>query len=187
MASQLRIQASRQNGARSNGPKTEAGKAASSQNSLRHGLSARNVVLPEENRDEFLTLLAALHEEHQPLGVLEEYLVTQMAIALWRIDRIHRIETGFFTDRLQAVRRDLDLDPPPAPADPDPAYTQTTNLLGRTFFRHCSGDSIIKLLRYDNSLNRAFYKSLHEFRTAQARRAAKDEGSQNEPEPAPSA
>jgi hypothetical protein len=62
--SNARAAASRKNGARSRGPKTEQGKARSAQNALKHGLRAHKyVVLPDEDAAEFKALEAALIEE----------------------------------------------------------------------------------------------------------------------------
>ena len=79
MATQLQIDANRENARHSTGPTTPEGKARASINSLRHGLLARQVVLPIEDRAQYLELLAALEAEHQPEGPLETFLVHQMA------------------------------------------------------------------------------------------------------------
>ena len=49
MATEKQIQANRNNAKKSTGPRTEQGKAASSQNALKHGLLARDAVLPGED------------------------------------------------------------------------------------------------------------------------------------------
>jgi hypothetical protein len=55
--SNARAEASRQNGAKSRGPKTEEGKARSAQNALKHGMRAeKHLVLPEEDGAEFAGL-----------------------------------------------------------------------------------------------------------------------------------
>ena len=52
--SHARAAASRQNGAKSRGPRTPEGKARSAQNALKHGMRAlRYVVLPDEDGVEF--------------------------------------------------------------------------------------------------------------------------------------
>lgn len=54
MATRKQIRANRKNARKSTGPKTEAGKAASSTNALSHGLAAaETVVLPEEEPEDF--------------------------------------------------------------------------------------------------------------------------------------
>ena len=67
-----RAAASRRNGAKSRGPRTPEGKARSAKNALKHGLCAqRNVVLGDEDLDEFEALEAALMAELAPQGALQ--------------------------------------------------------------------------------------------------------------------
>ena len=53
MTSQARIDANQKNAQHSTGPKTDAGKAKSSRNALKHGLTAEAAVLPNENPADF--------------------------------------------------------------------------------------------------------------------------------------
>jgi hypothetical protein len=53
MATQAQFHANRRNAQASTGPRTPEGKAASSANATRHGLSAAFRVLPNENQEEF--------------------------------------------------------------------------------------------------------------------------------------
>ena len=78
---------------RSTGPRTDAGKAVSSMNSLKHGLTAKTVVLPGENKADFDALHQQLLEEHAPLGALETELVAEIAACLWRLQRARRYES----------------------------------------------------------------------------------------------
>ena len=66
MATQAQIDAARRNGAKSHGPKTPEGKAISSMNALRHGLTAQAILLTNENSEAFQTLAAAYYEKFQP-------------------------------------------------------------------------------------------------------------------------
>jgi hypothetical protein len=53
MSSDLKTKTARANGAKSHGPATLEGRAKSSRNSLRHGLSAKTVLLPAESHEQF--------------------------------------------------------------------------------------------------------------------------------------
>ena len=77
----------------STGPRTDAGKAVSSMNSLKHGLTAKTVVLPGENKADFDRFHDQLIEEHAPTGVLETELVAEIAACLWRLQRARRYES----------------------------------------------------------------------------------------------
>ena len=96
MTSQKQIEANRRNASKSTGPKSEAGKARSKLNSLKHGLLAKAVVLPGEDELEFEGLVQALALELGPNGVLEEQLVGCIAANFWRLRRIYQIESEFF-------------------------------------------------------------------------------------------
>jgi hypothetical protein len=101
--SNLRAEASPQNGARSRGPKTEEGKARSAQNALKHGLRAeKHLVLPDEDGAEFAALEAALVEELAPVGALQAVLARCVAVAAWRLARADRIEAELFEERRSA-------------------------------------------------------------------------------------
>jgi hypothetical protein len=98
--SNARAAASRKNGARSRGPRTEEGKARSAQNALRHGLRAQKyLVLPEEDAAEFADLETALLEELAPVGALQTVLAQRVAVAAWRLARADRIEVELFEER----------------------------------------------------------------------------------------
>jgi hypothetical protein len=77
----------------STGPRTDAGKAISSMNSLKHGLTSRRVVLPGENQADFDHLQNQLLDEHAPVGALETELVAEIAACLWRLQRARRYES----------------------------------------------------------------------------------------------
>ena len=96
MSSQRKIDSARANGARSKGPITEAGKQASSQNGVRHGILTQTVVLEGESKDRFEELHAALIAEFQPRSVTEAALVETMAIARWRHMRVLGLQKAGF-------------------------------------------------------------------------------------------
>lgn len=158
-------------------PKAPEGKAGASLNALKHGLFARDAVLPEEDRGQFLELLQALEAEHQPVGPMEEFFVQQLAAAQWRLRRLGRIETGLLFYRMEEIgefeykfRRQSPEDRG-GPGAPGPEYDETTRLLGEVFWRNAQGDALAKLSRYEMMVRRACYRALHNLQFCQARRA----------------
>src|SRR5205085_8208049 len=93
MATTAQILANRENSKLSTGPRTSEGKAASSANAITHGLSAADPVLPHEDRNQFNALLERYQSDFAPTTAHEEFLVSQMAGARWKLDRIERIES----------------------------------------------------------------------------------------------
>ena len=92
MATIAQFTANRDNSQLSTGPRTPDGKAASSRNSFRHGLTAEQIVLSNEDPTQFDELRHQLHAEHVPAGTLEAALVDQVAQNLWRLLRAQRVE-----------------------------------------------------------------------------------------------
>lgn len=92
MSTTAQVLANQQNAQHSTGPATQAGKAASSQNNLRHGLTGAFRVLPTEDQDEFDSLAAALQAEHRPSTVTECVLVEKMAQHHWLSQRAQRLQ-----------------------------------------------------------------------------------------------
>src|ERR1700676_607499 len=96
MATTAQVIANRENSKLSTGPRTPEGKTASSQNGTTHGFSAVDPVLPHEARTQFNALLDRYKSDFETATAHEEFLVTQMAGARWKLDRAERIETAMF-------------------------------------------------------------------------------------------
>ena len=77
----------------STGPRTPAGKARSSQNSRKHGLTASDLVIGPEDREEFDQLLQQFRNDVAPQGALQLTLFHQLVAAAWNLRRIRRMET----------------------------------------------------------------------------------------------
>ncbi len=153
-----RAEASRRNGARSRGPVSAEGRANSARNALRHGLCARKLrVLGNEDEAEFLAFAAALRAELAPVGVLQEELADQIALAIWRARRSNRIETELFNYYLEKDR------PGCAPA-PD---------FGLLVIRDRNGARALDtLLRYRGSVQAELFRALAALKALQAEAAA---------------
>jgi len=76
----------------STGPKTEEGKAASSQNSLKHGLTAKTALLPGEDPTEYEALTQGMTIDLGPGNTVESSLVTELVDLQWRLQRVPRLE-----------------------------------------------------------------------------------------------
>ena len=88
-------EASRTNGAKSNGPKTETGKANSSQNSNRHNLTGSQIILlSTEDPLEFLRHEKEYLNRFQPLDGVERDLVRKLIAASWREKRMDMMEAS---------------------------------------------------------------------------------------------
>ena len=89
------IEANRKNALRSTGPTTPEGKQASRFNAVRHGLRAKEVIIPgQEDPAEFDAILRELCEDWEPEGHTERHLIEQVGLAEWRLRRVHRAELG---------------------------------------------------------------------------------------------
>src|SRR5579863_6378262 len=70
------------------GPRTPQGKNRSKSNASKHGILSSVVVLPDESRPDYESLLGGFRESLQPVGSLEEILVEKLANLLWRHRRL---------------------------------------------------------------------------------------------------
>jgi hypothetical protein len=92
MSTLRQAEANRENAQRSTGPKSEAGRAASKWNALKHGLTAASVVIPGEDPEQLDTLHAELLEAWEPADAMEADLVWRMAMAQWQLRRSFMVE-----------------------------------------------------------------------------------------------
>jgi hypothetical protein len=110
VSSQQKIDSARANGAKSHGPKTEAGRKISSQNAITHGLYAKGVVLAVESREQYQEMLDAYLQQFQPEGPIEHDLVEEMVAAKWRQRRLWAIETDLLEDQMRLQKAQMDAD-----------------------------------------------------------------------------
>jgi len=85
------------NAQHSTGPRTEAGKAASSQNALKHGLTAQTVLLPGEDPAAYRQMCEGMFESFAPGCTPEKELVQLLCDTQWRLQRCGRIEAAILS------------------------------------------------------------------------------------------
>ena len=153
------IKANRNNAKKSTGPRTEQGKTRVAKNALKHGLLARDTVLPGEDPAEFDSQLSALEADIQPANSLEFELVRQIADAQWRMRRLTRLETGFLAAAVDDQRRYMEKR---RPDELRPGYDGETLLLGSAMLDRTQ--AFVHLARYDGHLSRRFFRAVKQLR-----------------------
>jgi len=104
MSSQRQIAANRLNAQRSTGPRGPAGKAKASVNAMKHGFTARAVVLPDEDPEEFESFRAELLGSLHPKGPLENEHAEIIVVTLWRRRRCPRFEALLYKHGFAKLR-----------------------------------------------------------------------------------
>ncbi len=159
MTTKAQMTANRNNSKKSTGPRTEEGKTRVATNALKHGLLARDAVLPGEDPADFDSQLSALEADIQPANSLEFELVRQIADAQWRMRRLTRLETGFLAASLAAKRRLMER---LHPESLQPGYDGETLLLGSGMIDKTQ--TLVHLARYDGHLSRRFFRAIKQLR-----------------------
>ncbi|HXP30685.1 MAG TPA: hypothetical protein VN832_06320 [Stellaceae bacterium] len=153
MASEAQIAANRRNAGRSTGPKTAAGRSVAAQNALRHGLTARQVILHDESEEDFAAFHAELRAAFAPADGFEEELVERITLCAWRLRRVARIEA----DAINAM------------AESD--FWKTKRISAA--FEHRAGE-MSTLAHYEAGLERGLYRAHMALERRQARRRGED-------------
>ncbi len=86
------FEASRLNARHSTGPVTEAGKAASCRNAVRHGLRGTAIEVSPEERDFLVEATASLERRWKPADATEHNLVQRLALMELKLVRLDTIE-----------------------------------------------------------------------------------------------
>ena len=82
------------------GPVTPEGKANSSRNAQRHGLTAMHPVVTETDRPEFEALQAHLRFSLAPTGFLQELTYSRILISAWNMQRVLKLENALLDNSL---------------------------------------------------------------------------------------
>ena len=200
MSSDRQIRANGINAQRSTGPRTLAGKIKVSGNALKHGLTARDVVLPGENPDDFDSFRADLLTSFDLQGALEGALGEMIVGYLWRLRRVPIFEAMLYkrgcaellvrqaeelvsqyestTDRMIALLRKTGVE-----ASDKQAYQDAEQKLARARAQlddpsfnvsrvlQTSPEPFRNLWRHESALARSLVRNMHELERLQAKRA----------------
>lgn len=109
MTTEKQSAANQQNAQKSTGPKTEEGKAVAKLNAAKHGILSDAVVITkgegQERKEAYLRLYDDLRDYFKPAGAMEDALVEQIAVTLWRKRRVLRFELGCLRKQLDAYQQ----------------------------------------------------------------------------------
>jgi hypothetical protein len=170
MRTEKQIEASRLNGARSRGPVTPEGKQASSQNAVKHGFLAANILTKDEHVSAFLDLCRQLQDEFQPATPFEESLVQTMAVASWRRERIWNVE-----------RASLDLE-----MSKEDQCRAPDELTALAFSKLANESRVLDLIhRYETRYERQYFRAHKRLLEVQAARLNKKDADPTPPTPGP--
>ena len=154
MATINQINANRRNAKKSTGPRTSQGKRRVSRNAIKHGLSAKEVVPPGEDAEEFERMRDGFVEVLEPRDEVELALVRRMVTAEWRLRRVTRVEAATIQHRL---RRERDHRAKELEGTGEEIDAQIADIV---FYAECvQGDAISKYARYSNAFNRQFHRA----------------------------
>jgi len=110
MTTKKQIEANKQNALVSTGPLTAEGKALVSQNAVKHGIFAKDLIITtgdgKEDAQEYKELLDGLILSLSPSGQMECLLVEKIAVDYWRLRRVLRFETGSIRKQLDTAIND---------------------------------------------------------------------------------
>ncbi len=74
------------------GPRTKRGKQISSHNAIRHGIFSEVILEGRESKTRYRSICVRLLEYFRPQGGIEELLVEELAMLLWRRRRVVKME-----------------------------------------------------------------------------------------------
>ncbi|MCC6367782.1 MAG: hypothetical protein IT165_30020 [Bryobacterales bacterium] len=96
--SRTRAEINRENAQSSTGPKTAAGKAASSRNALKEGFTASFAIVAPEDQEFYDQFLAGHRAELNPQGAQQEDLFRRITLAAWNIRRIEKLTLALYEE-----------------------------------------------------------------------------------------
>ena len=139
--------------------RTQEGKARSSMNALRHGLTARVVVLPTEDMDAYQAFSKEIVDSLDAQTPVERQFAQTVADNQWRINRIRSIEDGMLGMGHFEAAANFDC----------PTAEIHSAMTAARAFRNDS-KSFVNLSIYEQRLHRSMKESLRQLKELQTER-----------------
>ena len=159
MVSEKRIEANRRNAQKSTGPRSIDGRARSSMNALRHGITGQVSIMTVEDRAAHDKFVQELIESLQPEGAVELQFASVIAEDFWRLQRIRAVENDMLALGNFSDAADIDVDHPEIHA----SLTRAQTFLDQS-------KDFERLTLYEQRINRAIEKNRKQLAELQAER-----------------
>ena len=171
MSTETQILANRRNAQKSTGPRTSEGKAAVSQNAVKHGFLARQAVISSESQADFDLYRDQILAELDPVSPMESMLAERIVSLSWRLKRAALIQNQTI-DALNARNTSSPLAKLTQSLSFNVAGKSLSNAggfngelaLGRLAIKDFANARVLdRLLMYERRIEHSFYKTLLEF------------------------
>ena len=159
MVSEKRIEANRRNAQKSTGPRSIDGRARSSMNALRHGITGQVSIMSVEDRAAHDKFVQELIESLQPEGAVELQFASVIAEDFWRLQRIRAVENDMLALGNFSDAADIDVEHPEVHA----SLTRAQTFLDQS-------KDFERLTLYEQRINRAIEKNRKQLAELQAER-----------------
>jgi len=170
MATEAQIIANRRNAQKSTGPRTIQGRAAVSQNAVKHGLLTRQDVITSESQADFDLYRERMLAELAPSSPMESMLAERIVTLSWRLKRTGRIQNQV----IDALNADNTSDPLAKlkqslffknhdQSQSGPSTSSAHLTLGRMAIKDFANARVLdRLLMYERRIEHSLYKTLLE-------------------------
>ena len=159
MVSERRIEANLRNAQLSSGPRTPEGRARSSMNALRHGITGQVSITTVEERAAHDKFVQELIDRLRPEDALELQFASLIAEDFWRLQRIRAVENDILALGNFSEAAEIDVDHPEV-------HTSLTR--AQTYLDHSK--DFERLTLYEQRINRALEKNRKQLDELQAER-----------------
>jgi hypothetical protein len=153
MSTLRQIEANRRNAAKSTGPRSVEGKAASRMNALQTGIHAESTIIIGEDSDDLIQLAEIFYQDHQPETAMECALLDNIIRDTWLLIRFSRIDAEIIDHEIE-----------------DDRYPIKINQAGKAFMD--SSTDQIRLQRRIDATRKSQIQAFKELQRLQAERRA---------------
>jgi len=194
MATKAQTKANQQNAQKSTGPQTDEGKAAVSQNAIKHGLFAAEAVIKGEDPAEYEAYHDQFLAELDPVGAVETMLADRFVSLVWRLKRAERMQNQAIDSMIESqidnpMAKSLNMVKWHAKGVKlgDSRYVISHLQLGRVASSDwCNCRVLDRMMLYERRIENSMLKMMNELKRHEIMRRIEYQGAEQQYEPSPS-